>query len=351
MASVHICLLKPGVVMQFENTTPFAADLNFAFEKSGRELVVVAVKATFDFPEQGAIATPAQEQLPLFYSEVFGDDPEADAVRFDNDFAPVKRACDVLCEAVAFSPGGRPTKNLKVGMRLGQWSKAFDVIGPRIWLRGAMGHRISDTRPFTKLSLSYDNAWGGVDPHPEKQGHAATCETNPSGVGYYPYRLSLEGAPLPLTYQPNRHVTDIDGPYLPMAFGPVGRHWLPRRKYVGTYDQVWMDHRMPFMPDDFDPMYYQSAPPDQQISFPKGGEPVELLNLTVEGRFGFYLPRETLGVTFQRKSGPLSQKIPLLDTVQLLPAERRFCLTWRTRFACNRDIHDLSEIIVTRRSE
>lgn len=335
--------------MQVENTTQYAADINFAFEKTGRELVVVAIKATLNFPEQSAVAPLADAQQPLHYADVFGPDPETNATRFDNDFAPVKRHCDVLCDAVAHAPGGRPATALKVGLRVGQWSKSFDVIGPRIWLRSATGYRISDPRAFTTLPLSYDTAWGGTDPDPDTPGHAATCETNPSGVGYYPHRQDLESAPLPVTLEPNNPVTSTTGDYRPMAFGPIGRHWLPRRNFVGTYDDAWLNNRMPFMPDDFDMLHFQATGPDQQIPFPKGGEPVELLNLSTEGRLGFFLPRETPVVTFHRKAGPVSQKIPLLDTVQVLCAERQICLTWRTRFACDRDIHDLARIIIKRR--
>lgn len=336
--------------MQLENTTPYAADLNFAFEKSGRELVVVVIKATLNFPEHGGVAELARDQLHLHYADVFGADPETDATIFENDFAPVKRHCDVLCDAVAISPQGRPVTALQVGLRIGQWSKVFGIIGSRIWLRTAMGYRVSDPRPFVEMPISYDNAWGGTDPDPDTPGHAATYGTNPVGLGFYPNRQDLEGALLPVTHEMGQLVTGVEGAYRPMAFGPLGRHWLPRRNYVGTYDQVWLDERMPFLPDDFDELYFQAAPPDQQIPFLKGGEQVELFNLTVEGRFGFFLPREAPTVAFRRKSGPVSQKIPLLDTVQVLAKERKVCLTWRTRFSCSRDIHELSEIIIRRRA-
>ncbi|MEM7056546.1 MAG: DUF2169 domain-containing protein [Pseudomonadota bacterium] len=334
--------------MQLENTTPFAADLNFAFEKTGRELVIIAIKATFDFAAQGTVALPSEDQRPLLYSDEFGQDPEKDATRFENDFAPFKHHCDVLCDGSAIAPNGRPVTALHVGLRLGQWSKAFGIIGHRIWLRSAMGHRVSDPRPFTEMAINYETAWGGTDPDPDTPGHAATFEKNPSGLGFYPHRRDLEGAPLPVTHELGTDVASKSGDYRPMALGPIGRHWLPRRKFAGTYDQDWLDRRMPFLPDDFDSRYFQAAPPDQQIPYLMGGEPIELYNLTTEGRLGFFLPQELLTVTFHRKSGPVTQKVPPIDTVQVLAAERQLTLTWRTRFACDRDIHDLSEIIIRR---
>lgn len=41
----------------------------------------------------------------------------------------------------------------------------------------------------------------------------------------------------------------------------MGRSWQPRLRYAGTYDQHWMDERLPFLPEDFDLRYFQSAPP------------------------------------------------------------------------------------------
>lgn len=334
--------------MQVENQTPFKADLNFTFERTGRELVVIAIKATYDFPAQQHGMRLSDQQQPLLVADVFGPDPATDAPLFDNDFAPIKRKCDVLCHGSAIAPDGRPATSVVVGIRLGTWTKAFRVNGARIWLTSAFGHRISDPRPFLRTPISYDCAWGGVDPDPLTKGHAKTCEENPSGVGYYPFRSDLNGAPLPSTCELNDDVRDATGPHRPMAFGPIGRAWLPRRAYAGTYDDAWLNNRMPLLPDDFDDRYFQSAPPDQQIAFPAGGEQIELVNLTEEGRLHMSLPREMISVTFRRKEGPFSQKTALLDTVQFLTDERKLCLTWRTRFACDRDIHDLSMIIIRR---
>jgi hypothetical protein len=174
----------------------------------------------------------------------------------------------------------------------------------------------------------------------------STFEYNPAGVGYYPNRKDLHGAALPITAELGKIVEDTSGPYRPMAFGPLGRTWLPRRSYVGTYDDAWLAERMPLVPDDFDDQYFQAAPPDQQIPFPKGEIPVELVNLTPQGRTKFRLPEEEVIVTFKRRSGPLSQRIANLDTILLLPEKRKVCLTWRSRFVLNRDLFEICEVVV-----
>ena len=58
-----------------------------------------------------------------------------------------------------------------------------------------------------------------------------------------------------------------------------------------------MKNIFPFLPPDFDDRYFQMAPPDQQIDYPRGGEEVQLVNLTPEGRLGFQLPPTGLSMT------------------------------------------------------
>ena len=48
---------------------------------------------------------------------------------------------------------------------------------------------------------------------------------------------------------------------LAAAFGPVGRHWEPRVRYAGTYDDRWTEDRMPLLPKDFDDRFHNAAPP------------------------------------------------------------------------------------------
>ncbi|MCE6968725.1 DUF2169 family type VI secretion system accessory protein [Cereibacter sphaeroides] len=331
--------------MQFENESPFPALFTMGLDRSGHETVVVTVKGTFDLTPDPA---RSERQEPLILSDVFGPDPATDAPLFENDFAPFKPFCDVLCHGPAVTPGQRPALSLTVGLRVGGWSKVISVHGRRIWLKNGLGHRVSDARPFVRQPIGYDEAWGGTDPEPDDPTRAATCEENPVGLGYYPHRADLEGAALPVTAEAGQIVSDRSGPHRPMAFGPLGRGWLPRRRFAGTYDQAWLDHRMPFLPDDFDDRFHQSAPPDQQIPYPRGGEPVELVGFSVEGRIRSRLPHDRILVTFGRKAGPVTRKIANPDTVLILPESRRFCITWRSRFVTARDLHEIAGITVRR---
>lgn len=341
-----------GGSVHLDNTSPFAAEFTMCLDDKGHEVVVIAVKGTYDFPVDPGTAAPlADQQVKVLLADVFGPDPAHDAPIAENDLAPFKPRCDVLVYGAAIAPHGQPTTHLDVGLRIGGWHKAFTVHGNRIWLKSTLGYRVSDPRPFIRQNISYDVAWGGVDPIPNDPVNAATCEENPSGNGYYPNLTERDGAPLPVTAERGNIITDTLGPHQPMAFGPLGRTWLPRRTHVGTYDDAWLENRMPLMPHDFRPQYFQAAPPDQLIAYPRGGELVELINLSPTGRVQMTLPNDRVIVNFARKNGPVTQKTANLDTVLFLPEAGKFCLTWRTRFVTDRDIHDLQSMTIRRETE
>ncbi|TIT84828.1 MAG: DUF2169 domain-containing protein, partial [Mesorhizobium sp.] len=121
------------------------------------------------------------------------------------------------------------------------------------------------------------------------------------------------------------------------------RGWPGRIEYGGTYDQNWIDNVFPFLPQDFDERYYQMAPPDQQIDLPRGGEEVQLINLTPEGRVSFRLPITALPIAlFKRREKAFEGNIQP-DTILFDPENRRFSLVWRVSQRIQRTILDFSE--------
>lgn len=336
--------------MRVENTTPFPANFTLALDKQGHEQIVIVARATFILsPIRGEPTIVAPVQLPLIEADVFGADPAWDAPVFETDYAHFRPRCDVLAHARAYAPHGEPATSVDVGIRLGAWSKKFTAHGSRIWLRGASGHTPSDKRPFMVQEIGYDHAYGGIDPEAENHALAKTYHKNPVGLGYYPNSVNREGRPFAHTSEFGIDAFSPDGNYPPMAFGPIGRTWLPRRQYAGTYDETWLDNRVPLLPMDFDDRYFQASATDQQIPFPGGGEPVELVNLSPEGRLSGQIPQTQIVVTFERKSGRITQRIANLDTVLFLPEDRVMCLTWRTRITAERDLHEFARVIILER--
>ena len=107
--------------------------------------------------------------------------------------------------------------------------------------------------------------------------------------------------------------------------------------HIGTYDENWQKGRCPELPEDFRFDFYNGAHPDLQVEgYLKGNEDVELVNLTPEGRIQFRLPgiRPTAIVSKSPMENAdascLTEEVRLnLDTLCLIPDEKRFYLVWR----------------------
>ncbi|TIX64027.1 MAG: DUF2169 domain-containing protein, partial [Mesorhizobium sp.] len=141
------------------------------------------------------------------------------------------------------------------------------------------------------------------------------------------------------------------GDYRPMSFGPMGRGWPGRIEYGGTYDDNWADNIFPFLPPDFDERYFQMAPVDQQIDHPRGGEEMQLVNLTPEGRLGFRLPATGLSMTFFKHQQRVFDGSVLPDTLLVDAENRRFSLVWRVSQRIQRMILEFTECWVGPPSE
>jgi hypothetical protein len=334
--------------MDFVNETKLLAGWTLGFEPDGRELLVVAIKGTFLIPEDGEEPVLTDMQVPLTEADVFTGEPGFSATRYETDYAHRKPRCDVLLNGSVYAPGGRPAERVTVAMRVGSMTKSFNVVGDRVWDKFQTSSIPTPPRPFTKMPISYDRAFGGVDVDENKPEKIATYLKNPIGVGYYPLTKgkALVGKPLPNTEEFGHSVKTTDGKYLPMSFGPIGRNYESRIPFAGTYDKAWLDSRAPFWPDDFDYLYFQAAPADQQISHPKGGEQVILKNLSPQGTARFQLPRVSMNILFIRHRAEDLQVNAVIDTVLIEPDEDRFMVTWRTSLPLRRNCFEIKQAVV-----
>jgi len=332
--------------MRFTNATRLPAAWTLGFQQDGRELLVVVVKATYALPPTGGEAALAADQQPLVEEDRFSGEPGHSAPVLETDYAHRKPACDVLLVGSACAPSGRRVTRLVVGLQVGSMAKQFAVVGPRIWQRGIGGVRAGEPQPFEKLRLTYDVAFGGTDRTEEKEGRTDTYETNPVGCGFGRHSEAVAGRPLPNTEVLGETVSSPRGSYAPMAFSPVGRNWLPRRRWAGTYDADWLENVAPLWPADFDERYFQAAPPEQQTPYPRGGETVVLHNLTPDGHRAFRLPAHPMPVIFIPHRGMDARREAVLDTILIEPDAERFSLTWRTTLPLARSVFDVEETVV-----
>lgn len=337
--------------MDLLNSTGMLGGYTMGMKPNGRESLVVVIKGTFIIPKAGESAKLATVQVPLIEADTFTGEPGFSAPDSEVDYAPIKHQCDVLLKGSAYAPQGKPASKVQVGLKLGALVKSFVVTGERFWDAGLS---ISPGKPakFEVMPISYDVAFGGLDCfHKDESKHSAYMK-NPVGRGFHDNLSSslVHDTPMPNTEQLNQAIQSSDGAYLPMAFGPIGRGWQSRLKHAGTYDQDWIDNTFPFLPADFNEAYYQAAPEDQQIPYPKGGEEVVLVNLTPEGRTAFTIPAIDVPVVFFRKKGEKHETQALLDTIVIEPDNGIFTMTWRASLPLKKNIFEIPQVLAGKMS-
>ncbi len=320
-----------------------------AVDPDGRERLVVVCKQTYRIPTapDGELELVSRaEQRPLVEVDTFTGEPSSSAPVIESEFAAFKPRCDVLVIGSAYAPGGQPTQSCEVGLFVGTVNKQLRVTGQRAWSVVVGDARPTPAVPFTRMPISYDLAFGGTVNDPDRPGEQGCYRANPVGVGYYPFGVAdLDGQPAPSTEALDEALGSPRGSYRPMALGALGRSWLPRLPLAGTYDDRWLAERFPFLPQDFDYAFFQSAPADQQIVHPSGGELVTLMNLTPAGRASFRLPHQAMPVEFARHDEPRIATRAVLDTVQIFADEGTVTLTWRTSLALRSDLSEVPEVV------
>jgi len=332
--------------MELKNATKMNAGYNMGMDPDGREYLVVIVKGTYDIPDEGRDLKLSDEQMPLIEADTFTGEPGLSAPIYESDYALFKPYCDVMLHSKAYAPNQQPVKKMQVRMVVGSIDKSFAVVGNRTWFKTMMIAGTIAPDHFTEMPISYDYAFGGMDKsHPDESKHTGYT-LNPAGRGFTKYRHELEGISLPNTEEIGDPIIRPGGKYKPMSFGPVGRGWKPRYKWAGTYDDKWLDNIFPFLPKDFDPRYYQAAPPDQQMTYPQGGEVVTLQNLTKDGFKQFRLPVVDMPVEFLMKNYEKKHQQAVIDTIYIEPEEKHVTMLWRTSIPLKKDMFEVSQLIV-----
>lgn len=334
--------------MEIQNDTPYIIEALPQTGPGEKPVLTIIVKGTFDIrPEESA--TEASEQIPVVFGDELYDPENGGSVKFESDAAPFKPKADIALVGRAHARGGDPVTVLNVSLRVGTLKKSLRVFGDRHWRCLSRLLPVSATKPepFTEMELVYERAFGGID---TKGG--GFCEQNLVGCGFITKKLKkiLNGAPLPNIEDPESLIKSWKDRPPPAGFGFYGRAWSPRNRYLGIYDETWRKERSPRPPLDFSFDYYNASHPDLQVQgYLQGNEDVELVNLTPDGYLRFWLPGIKLNCnvtkTYELLTEPVrndenqnaeskveefTEPIDLnLDTLCLIPDEKRFYLVWR----------------------
>lgn len=325
------------------------ADIATAFDSSGREYLVVVAKATWQIPAPGQRARPLPPEPFCLSDEADGEDGRG-WLRRGDDFARFKPRCDVIFDACAHAPDALPVRELGAGFRIGDLTKMLRVTGPRRWCRslGAAHYALAEAEPFVQMPLHYGHAHGGVRRYAEDGVSLAEAYApNPAGCGWAGSRTlaGLHDSPAATLEYLDDPIRYPQRPHKPMALCAISRQWPQRQRYAGTTDAHWAREVFPFQPEDFDERFHQAAPEDQQIDYPRGGEPVRLVNLlSDQPECSFTLPALAMPVRVLRhdyRSELLDAKV---DTLFFETEQRRFSVVWRTQLPIRRHIEEFALI-------
>jgi len=315
-----------------ENLSAFEATLAPSLTKDDRDLTLVVVAGTFDLPPPGRPSSEplkiSETQPPVPSGDVFvGDGPSA-YLQTEGQLSYVRPGTDVYLEGTAHAPDGRPTPRGQVALSVGPLRKGAIVFGDRHWDHGVRGTVPSSPKPYTEIELSWTRCFGGwVDGG--SAAAIAAANLNPAGVGNHASEKDALGKPLPNFERPEELLASFGDRPKPQGFGPVARHWMPRRPLGGTYDDTWVELRAPRWPPDFDEAFFVAAA--EGLHAPThltGGEAVQLVGLAPEGGFGFNLPARRLLTRFVLHDGDV-RLAPTLDAVCLDTDARTVTLIWR----------------------
>src|SRR4030095_5910837 len=168
--------------MRVENPTPFVAERMIMLDKQGAEQLVVLAKATFEIKERGRLSV-AKNQRPIQLVDEFYGEPGVSSIRVPSDFHPPKPGTDVVLfgHAIARESG---TRKMEVRIRVGPLEHTVRVFGVRRWRRFLWWQWASKPRPFAKVALRWENAYGGTDQTPKNSKRHAWDPRNPVGRGF-----------------------------------------------------------------------------------------------------------------------------------------------------------------------
>ena len=222
---------------------------------------------------------------------MYRGEPGKSSLLYDTDLNHTKVNTDIIVNGHAYAPQGRPARQVDVTLRGGSVNKTVRVFGDRVWKSSVIGLAMTDPEPFTRMPLTYERAYGGKDETAEDPRLHSWDERNPAGLGFAVRKESLAGKRAPNLENPGEQITAWDSRPAPAGFGPVAGHWKPRVQLAGTYDDKWAKERQPLLALDFDELFYQCAPADQQTKgFLVGGELIELFNMTPSGTLASACP-------------------------------------------------------------
>jgi hypothetical protein len=276
--------------------------------REGQSALAFVCKITYRLAP--VTSTMATEQEPLQHGEKYYQDDPVQSVERPNDLVPFKQYAEVLVVGSAYSPQRRPVRLMQVRLIVGSVDKAMDVYCQRTLNRDGS---VREGMSWIAMPLRYERAAGGAD------------TWNPVGIsGNFEPRFGTQNLP---QFAPTGFYTDGSTPIPPVGFGPLAAQWSVRRDRLGPRAGVFSEMHLHqhVLGGDFDPLYFQAAPRDQQLESLRPDERIVLENLHPEHpRLVTSLPGHTPRA-FVHGPGNAGTAIPLRADTLWIDTDRGLC--------------------------
>lgn len=310
------------------NITPFSSAAGLVFDNRGANIISLAVRGSFLFEDNWMNININENQVSPLFSETYFDTAENSGIRFPADIIPGKLNTDVGLNGFVYKRNPK-LKKIKASLKIGKNFKEIIAAGDRWWEKSLLstgGYSISSPEPFIKMPIECSRLFGGK--FEDKKNGIISFEPNPNGTGFINDKKNAAQTKLPNFEIPEKEIKSWKDNPLPASFGFATPAWPHRKKLSGTYDENWRKNHCPLYPEDMDMRFFNSAQPELITDgFLKGGESVELINLTQDGYKKFKIPEYKIMAGFYIENREVLKKADL-HTITIEPEDNALYLTW-----------------------
>ncbi len=276
----------------------------------------VVVKATFRLAPDTCPLADTQD--PVAEADVYADGDARRSLIVPSDKVPHKPHADVTLVGHAYAPKKLPVRSLLVRLTAGSLNKSIEVWCDRRFRQ--QDGQLREGPAFSKMPLAWERAAGGPETN------------NPVGLRFDAEPDAYGLVTFPNLQPPGTHVSQRSDTFATVCFAPVSATWPSRttriERVAGKFSPSDWNTRP--IPEGFDYAYFQSAPPDQQLTEIRPNERLILENLHPDHpRLVTSLPNVQPRVIAERESGEREVVKLVADTLRI-DTDRGVCVVvWR----------------------
>lgn len=305
--------------MELQNYTPFPSLVWENANSSDDWYVTFISKVKLDIKtkkdSEQLYLQLSSNQGELNLSEVFYGKADESSVKYDSDLITYKKNSDVIINANSYSYY-EEKKSWQCGVKIFDPNNNLikdyflNVKGKKELMKLGLIWIPSLREKASEVPLIYEKSYGGTIRNKDEK-VIKMYPYNPVGCGIKKIADINDTTYAPQISHANKLFTKA-----PAGFGFIGKTWKSRLKYIGTYDDNWVKNKHPYLPDDFDYMYYQAANPELIMDgYLEAGTIIELYNLTKNSNLAYFkVPNFELVARLKFHIGETFQKMNL-DTL------------------------------------